>query len=155
MKIRNICRWVILGIGMLVFSLAGAEIQQPVSPIGNWMIIDSGTKEPRATLNLWVDNNVLYGKVTKVFRQQDNKTACEDCPEDFQGKPIVGMEVLWGLVQQSDYTWTNGKALDPRKGKVYSCSITLSPDGQLLMVHGYLDILGTPELAREQTWYRI
>jgi uncharacterized protein (DUF2147 family) len=48
--------------------------------------------------------------------------------------------------------YDGGTILDPGSGKVYSASMTLSPDGTTLTVRGYL---GLSIFGASQTWTRV
>lgn len=143
--------WMIAGILCLFTTFAHAADPQ-VSPIGVWEKIDPQTKQPTALIQITMGtDNTLVGKVTKVYNPEQNKTHCTDCPDEFNNQPIVGMEVLWGLKQASDYTWNDGQILSPKKGKVFSCNLTLSQDNQTLTVRVYsMSAL----LGHTETWYR-
>jgi uncharacterized protein (DUF2147 family) len=147
----GILRWMIVGMLCLFTTFAHAADVQ-VSPIGVWEKIDPETKQPAALIQITMStDNTLVGKVTKVYNPAENKTHCTDCPDAFNNQPIVGMEVLWGLKQASDYTWNDGHILSPKKGKVFSCNLTLSQDNQTLTVRVYsISAL----LGHTETWYR-
>lgn len=153
MSVKNIARWVVLWVGFSIVSLVHAESESAITPVGDWTMLDPGTKEPQAIIRIWEDkDHVVFGKVIRIYNPEKNKTVCADCPEDFKNKPITGMEILWGLKQASDYTWNDGSILSPKRGKVFACNLTLSQDGQTLTVRVYAG--ATPILGKTQTWYR-
>lgn len=154
MSLKNVTRWLVFLSTLVMFSMitSVAQAATSVSPVGNWTKVNPDTKKPEAVIQISEDeDHTIFGKVITIYDPTKNKTVCEDCPEDFKNKPIVGMEVLWGLKQASDYTWTGGSLLSPRLGKVFSCNLTLSQDGQTLTVRVYTR---SALLGKTQTWYR-
>lgn len=152
MRVKSGLRFVVFWLSCAIFSLAYAA--ESVSPVGNWTKVDPVTKEPEAIIQIWEDqDHTVFGKVKTVFSPEKNKTLCEDCPEDFKNKPVVGMEVLWDLKQVSDYTWSDGKVLSPKLGKVFPCNMTMSQDSQTLTIRAYANT-DLKLLGRTQTWYR-
>jgi uncharacterized protein (DUF2147 family) len=127
------------------------------SPVGKWVTIDDETQKPRSVINIWEDTNgKLAGTIAKVFYREgeDSQDVCSQCTDpEHQNKRILGMVLLWGMSENpSDpLQWSGGQILDPHNGKIYSCKITISPDGNTLTVRGYL---GISLLGRSQTWHR-
>lgn len=150
MSIKNFSRWVVIGLSCAFVSLAQAAVS--ISPVGTWTKVDPETKTPEALIQITENaDHTVFGKVIKVYNPAKNKTICQDCPEDFKNKPIVGMEILWDLKQASDYTWNDGKLLSPKLGRVFSCNMTLGQDNQSLTIRVYTT---TALLGKTQTWYR-
>lgn len=137
-------------------SMAQAEEVNPVSPVGNWVILDPDTKEPMAVVQVKEqivegEPSVLSGHVITIYDKTKTRTTCEDCPEGFKNQPIIGMQVLWGLKQASEYTWIDGHLLSPKRGRVFSCNVTMTQDGQMLLLRAYT---AGGVLGKTQTWYR-
>lgn len=129
-----------------------AHVAASASPAGTWVQLNPETKQPEVLIKIEEKpDHSLSGKITKVLDQSKATTRCESCPDDFNNKPILGMQILWGLQKMSDYTWENGQILSPKRGKVFSCNATLSQDGQTLMIRIYS---GAEFLGSTQTWYR-
>lgn len=68
-----------------------------------------------------------------------------------RSRPIIGLQLVEGFSYDGDGRWTGGTIYDPKKGKTYSCRMTLRDDGSLDL-RGY--VLGMPFLGRTTTWTR-
>jgi uncharacterized protein (DUF2147 family) len=66
-------------------------------------------------------------------------------------RPVEGLEVLHGLQERGDGTWTNGRIYDPSTGHTYTCQLALDGDDRLRL-RGYL---GIPLIGRTTTWIRV
>ncbi len=65
-----------------------------------------------------------------------------------RARPIIGLQILRGFSYDGDGVWSGGTIYDPKKGKTYSCKITLRADGTLF-VRGYI---GFSWLGRTTVW---
>ena len=121
--------------------------------LGKWNTIDDETGRKKSIVEIYKNDNKLYGKVLQLFRlpDEDQNPKCDKCDEDDPryNKLVLGMEVLKGL-QWDDDEWDDGTILDPKNGKVYSCKLWLE-DGDL-QVRGYI---GFSFIGRSQTWLRV
>ena len=68
-----------------------------------------------------------------------------------RSRPILGMDIIVGLVRAGKRKWEDGTIYDPRDGKTYKCAVRLERDGSL-KVRGYV---GTLLLGRTVVWTRI
>lgn len=139
---------VFLGISLLVSSVFAAP-----SVLGTWKTIDDETGSVKSLVEITESNGEFKGKIVKLFRkpEEDQNPKCDKCHGDKKDQPLVGMEILWGLKKDSDTKWTEGKIMDPKNGKTYSCKMELKDDGKKLKVRGFL---GISLLGRTQTWER-
>lgn len=153
-------RCIVFVMGLLCASIAPlvaqAEEVDPVSPVGNWVMLDPDTKEPMAVIQIKEqvtggESTTLSGHVITIYDKTKTRTTCQDCPEGFKNQPIIGMQVLWGLKQASEYTWTDGHLLSPKRGRVFSCNVTMTQDGQMLLLRAYT---AGGVLAKTRMWYR-
>ncbi|MDY6820017.1 MAG: DUF2147 domain-containing protein [Deferribacterota bacterium] len=116
--------------------------------LGQWKTIDDETGKPKSIVNLYIENGKLYGKIVKLFREEgeDPDPVCDKCEGEYKNKKIIGMVIINGLTKE-DNVWTNGKILDPEKGKWYRTKIW-EEDGKL-QVRGYVAFF-----HRTQEWVR-
>lgn len=137
----------------LVFVFALGTAYAAPSVEGQWKTVDDKTHKPKGIVQLWVSNGVLYGKLVDRFKEniQNPEDTCTKCTGNLKGKPIIGLVFLYGLKMNSDGSWSGGSIVDPETGKIYKCSVNISPDGKELHVRGYI---GVSLLGRTQTWYR-
>ena len=95
----------------------------------------------------------MQGVLTAFLRGDNPHSLCDKCPGQRHGKPILGMQVLWGLkpTPGDPLKYAGGQILDPGSGNIYGAQMAESPDGRTLTVRGFL---GLALLGRTQTWRR-
>jgi uncharacterized protein (DUF2147 family) len=135
------------GLCMLAFMTLSATAQS--TPVGVWKTIDDVSGEAKSHLEIFQKDGKLYAKIVKLLLSPEDKV-CDACPGDKQGKPLMGMEILWDLEPYDDY-WSYGKIMDPESGKVYKCNLEMVGNDELA-VRGYI---GFSLLGRNQSWFRV
>ena len=113
--------------------------------VGKWRTIDDETGQPKSIVQISEHGGKYYGHVVKLLAGASTDT-CDACKGPLKGKPIVGLQIITGLVKNGDM-YEGGTILDPKNGKTYDCKIWVE-DGQL-KVRGYLGFF-----YRTQTWQR-
>ena len=129
---------------------AGADL----TPVGLWQAVDQESKQPTGWFLISDHGGVYDGIIAKMFLQpgQDPNVVCSRCKDDRRNKPWLGLEIIRGMKPDGANSYNGGTILDPRDGNVYDAKMTLSPDGQTLIVRGYL---GISLLGRNQYWTRL
>jgi uncharacterized protein (DUF2147 family) len=124
------------------------------SPVGLWQAVDDDTKQPTGWFLISNHDGVYDGTIAKMFLKpgEDPNVVCDQCKDDRYNHPWLGLEIIRGMKQDSDNKYVDGTILDPRDGKVYKAMMTVSPDGQTLVVRGYL---GISLLGKNQYWTRL
>ncbi len=141
MKSITIC---IIG---LLFSV---HIGMAQSVVGKWKTIDDETGEAKSVVEIYQQNGKIYGKVVDILNPEKRDGLCEKCKGNRKNKPVLGMQIIDGLTKDDD-EYSDGKILDPEKGKEYKCKIWLDEDdGNKLYVRGYIAFF-----YRTQNWYRV
>ncbi len=77
---------------------------------------------------------------------------CDQCKDDRHGHPWLGLEIIRGMQQEAEDKYGGGTILDPRDGKIYKATMKVTPDGQTLIVRGYI---GVEMLGENQYWTRL
>ncbi|MXR35442.1 DUF2147 domain-containing protein [Craterilacuibacter sinensis] len=138
--------WKNAALVLLATLVSGSALAAGV--VGTWKTIDDETKQPKALVQISESaGGELSGKIIKLFNKPE--AVCDKCEGANKDKPVVGMNILWGLKKDGN-SWTGGKILDPKSGKVYSAKMKLEGDNKL-EVRGFI---GMALLGRTQVWER-
>lgn len=120
------------------------------SVVGKWKTIDDETGEAKSIVEIYQQNGKIYGKVVDIIDASKRDGLCEKCKGSRKNKPVLGMQIIDGLTKDDD-EYSDGKILDPEKGKEYKCKIWLDEDDpDKLYVRGYIAFF-----YRTQNWYRV
>lgn len=122
---------------------------------GTWQQIDDKSGAPKAVIQIRKEaNNTYTGKIIKITPRPGYtpRTLCNKCPAPYTNQPILGMDLLKGLVlTNKDNNYDKGKIIDPLAGKIYSARIKMNSSGSRLTLKAYI---GVSTLGRSQTWIR-
>jgi len=141
---------------LLSLTVAGQAVSADMSPVGLWQAVDPDTKQPTGWFAITEQNGIYDGTLVKMFLQpgEDPNIVCDKCKDDRHDQPWLGLQIIRGMKPDSDdqNKYAGGTILDPRDGNVYSAMMTLAPDGQTLIIRGYL---GISLLGRNEYWTRL
>ncbi|MEM6737661.1 MAG: DUF2147 domain-containing protein, partial [Bacteroidota bacterium] len=98
------------------------------TPVGMWKSVDDNSGEPRSYVEIYEQEGLLFGKITKLLGDDPN-AKCDLCSGAKKNKPIVGLVIIEKMKPYKDY-WKNGEILDPETGKEYACELWIE-DGNL------------------------
>lgn len=133
---------------LLFVVFAGISAQAQVT--GKWKTIDDETGQAKSIVEIYEQNGKIYGKIVEILNPAKKNAKCDKCDGADKGKPLLGLVIIKGLTKDDD-EWTDGDILDPTKGKLYSCTITLEGKDKL-KVRGYV---GISLFGRSQEWTRV
>ena len=131
------------------YAAKGADL----TAAGLWQALDSDTHKPTGWFLIRDHDGVYEGLIVKMFLDPgDNpNVVCDQCKDDRRDRPWLGLDIIRGM-KRDGMTYTDGTILDPRYGRIYNAMMTLTPDGQTLVVRGYL---GISLLGQNQYWTRL
>jgi uncharacterized protein (DUF2147 family) len=120
---------------------------------GLWQATDQKTGQPTGWFLIRDSDGVFTGTIVKMYLRpgESPDVACDECRDDRRGKPWQGLEIIRGM-KRDGLTYRDGTILDPRNGHIYNAMMTLMPDGQTLVVRGYL---GVSLFGQNQYWTRL
>ncbi len=133
-------------IGFISFNLYSQE----TSVVGKWKCIDDQSGKALAIIEIYEQNEEIFGRVEEILNPKNKELICEKCPGEDKHKPILGLTVIKGL-KKNGKEYSGGKLLDPKYGKLYRCYISLE-DEDKLKVRGYI---GISLFGRTQYWHRV
>ncbi len=138
---------------VLVFLLlfSGASFADVENVVGRWKTIDDETKKPKSIVEIFKRGEEFRGRIVQLINPDKPNPVCDKCEGDRKDKPVMGMEIIWGMKKDGDQ-WESGKILDPNNGKEYKCRLRLKDNGQKLEVRGFI---GFSLLGRSQLWERM
>ena len=137
--------------GVMMVRPIWAWAADPATVIGIWRTIDDKTNKPRALVQIFERNGLLYGRVSGILDSKYANARCQDCSGDRANQPVLGLEIIRNM-QPDGNRWDGGTILNPETGDVYHCRFHLGPDGQTLIVRGFI---GFSLIGRSQTWQRM
>jgi uncharacterized protein (DUF2147 family) len=139
---------------LLSFMAGGHAVSADMSPTGLWQAVDPDTKQPSGWFLISNHDGVYDGTLVKMFLQpgEDPNIVCDKCRDDRRNQPWLGLQIIRGMKPDGDNKYVDGTILDPRDGNVYDAMMTLTPDGQTLIIRGYL---GISLLGRNEYWTRL
>lgn len=140
---------VVLGFSTVSYAAFAQDIS------GIWQQIDDKSGAPKAIIQIRKETNNTYtGKIVKITPRSGYtpRAQCNKCPTPYTNQPILGMDVLKGLVPvNNSNNYENGQIIDPLAGKIYSAKAKMNTTGTRLTVKAYI---GVSTLGRSQTWIR-
>ena len=131
--ISRILFLVLAALGWIFTARAGAVRSRaesgPSSPVGRWKTVDDATGKVKSIVQIREENGKLYGTIEELFDPPVPHPTCYLCSGALKDRPLVGLQVLSGFVQDGDQ-WSGGQVLDPETGKIYSASLSLEDGGR-------------------------
>jgi hypothetical protein len=146
---------VALAAAIMPLMSASGWAQAPKQPplTGFWQAyFDYG--DPSGWFYFTEKNGVYEGRLVKMFKrvgEENLVTTCAACTGDKKDKPMIGLVIVYDL-KRDGAKYVSGSILDPRDGNVYSAEAEVTPDGQKLLLRGYL---GFELFGQTQTWTRL
>ncbi|WP_373056448.1 DUF2147 domain-containing protein [Zunongwangia sp. H14] len=133
---------------ILLFTGSIGFAQKATSVFGKWENVNDEGKV-NSIIEVYQDNGEVFGKISRIMKEEDRDRKCTKCPGEMKNKPLEGLVFMKGL-EKSDDGYEDGVVVDPKSGKEYKCRIWLDEDNpDKLHVRGYVAFF-----YKTKTWTR-
>ncbi|AWL28457.1 signal peptidase [Acinetobacter defluvii] len=145
-------------IGLIALLGIGALTQAYASSLaGYWKSVDDRTGEALSIIEIKKMEDGTYGGViVHRFATPNGATLthCTKCPEPYKNKPLVGMQILSGFVEdpKKPNNFIHGKVLEAKSGKIFEGKGQLIAEGRRFRLRGFV---GVSMLGRTQVWVKV
>jgi uncharacterized protein (DUF2147 family) len=136
---------------IVAFTIASIALSGQNKFIGTWQNFDDEDGKPKSHIEITEENGKLIAKVIKLLPNAKLKI-CSACTGTNKNKSIEGMSIMSNMSKISDSEYGNGEILNPKNGKIYSCTVTLEKGGNKIKVRGYV---GISMFGKTQYWEKV
>jgi len=146
-------RHLLVAAALLSLFGAGGARSVELTAVGLWQATDPETGQPNGWFLFRDHDGVFDGMIVRMYLKpgESPNITCDKCKDDRRDKPWLGLDIVRGM-KRDGLTYKDGTILDPRNGNVYNAVMTLKPDGQTLVVRGYL---GISLFGQDRYWTRL
>ena len=136
---------------LIIIILLFSNLTQSQSVFAKWKTIDDRTGNPKAIINIYEKDGLMFGEVSKIVELGKENSLCTKCDGDMKDVSVIGMTIIKDGIKNTDNEWKGKILFDPEQAMTFRFKIWLNPDNSNeLKVRGYLAFL-----FRTQTWLRV